>query len=99
MDPRGTGLATGAGESKPMNEYDPAQSFAMQNIERLTRIEEKVNGISTSATNADAGYRDHEFRIRALERFRWSQPVTALTSIISAAGAITAAYFAAKGGS
>jgi len=91
-------MAPRVGEPLAMNEYE----ISLQNIERLTRIEEKLNGISAHAgmtqTQADSIHRDQESRIRSLERFRWSLPVTALTSIISALSALTAAYFAAKGG-
>lgn len=81
-----------------MNEYE----LSVQNIERLTRIEEKLNGIISSTimtqSISDSIHRDLENRVRSLERFRWSLPVTAITSAISAVGAITAAYFAVRGG-
>lgn len=100
MDSSRTGLVTGTGESDAMtSNEDFSRQLAMQNLERLTRIEEKINSSNTSfgqwTTSVSAIHLDLEQRVRALERWRWSLPMTFLASLVSA---ITTVYIATKGG-
>ena len=53
----------------------------------LARVEEKLDGVST---RLDEGLRDHEERIRAVERFQWLG--TGVSSVLGAAAGLLGAH-------
>lgn len=58
----------------------------VQLVERLARIEEKLDA-------SLRGHTDHEGRLRAIERWKYALPATAVTAVISGALAIFATIY------
>ncbi|WP_204039811.1 hypothetical protein [Acrocarpospora phusangensis] len=60
--------------------------------DRLTRIEGKIDLIGMQHTASETVSRDHEERIRAIERWKYALPVSALGALVAAATALIAAF-------
>jgi len=56
--------------------------------ERLARIESKIDGLKEDAIRAHAEKVDHETRLRALEKWRYSLPLSLLASVGALIGTV-----------
>lgn len=63
--------------------------------DRLVRMEGKIDLIGLQHATAERIANDHEDRLRALERWKYALPVTALAAVVTGATTIIAAI---KGG-
>lgn len=70
------------------DEPSGAQTSYVVFVERLVRIEVKLDELLKAQ---DKGHEDHETRLRAIERWKYALPLTALTAVASAVVA-TAAF-------
>lgn len=85
-----------------MNTNDDEVHVPIQMAIQLTRIEEKLNANQSTfgawTASSTVIHSDLEARMRKVERVLWALPVTFIASIISAIGAVTAAWITVNGG-